>query len=90
MLLRADESNRLGSEIGRDADLAMRRPGNGAAGPRSEKREGSGQSSSQSAPSNAVAPPSPVPYATRNGTLRGVVKEVVKVIESAKGWTKGR
>ena len=90
MLLRTDESDRLGSEIGRDADPAMRRPGNGAAGPRREKREGGGQSSGQSGPSNAVAPSSPVPYATRNGTLRGVVKEVVKVIESAKGWTKGR
>ena len=94
MLLRADESDRLGSEIGRDADPAMRRPGNGAVGVGGEKRKGGGQSSSQSnsqsGPSGTVAPLPAVPYATRNGTLRGVVKGVEKVIERAKGWTEGR
>ena len=90
MFLRADEPDRLGSEIGRDADPAMRRPGNGATGPRSEKREGGGQSSSPNGSSDALTSLNNAPYATRNGTLRGVVKEVAKVIERAKEWTKGR
>ncbi len=90
MLLRADEPDRLGSEVRRDADPAMRRPGNGAAGTGSEEREGSGQSSRQSGPSIAVASRPATPYATRNGTLRGAFQGTVKIIERAKGWTKGR
>lgn len=90
MLLRADEPDRLGSEVRRDADSAMRRPGNGTAGTGSEEREGGGQSSRQSGPSKAVASQSAAPYATRNGTLRGAVEGAVKMIERAKGWTKGR
>ena len=90
MLLRADESDRLGSEVRRDADPAMRRPGNGAAGTGSEEREGGGEGSRQSGPFEAVAPRSAAPYATRNGTLRGAVEKAVKIIERAKEWTKGR
>ena len=90
MLLRADEPDRLGSEIGRDADPAMRRPGNGAVGIGGKEGESGSQGSGQGKPSDAVAAPPAVPYSTRNGTVRGAVERVVKVIERAKGWTKGR
>ena len=90
MLLRADEPDRLGSEIGRDADPAMRRPGNGAVGIGGKEGESGSQRSGQGKPSDAVAAPPAVPYSTRNGTVRGAVERVVKVIERAKGWTKGR
>jgi hypothetical protein len=90
MLLRSDEPDRLGSEIGHDTNPAMRRPGNGAVGAGGERREGGSQSSGQGAPLAAVASLPAVPYATRNGTLRGAIKGVLKVIERAKRWTNGR
>lgn len=90
VLLRANEPDRLGSEVGGDADSAMRRQGNGAAGPRREEREGGSQSSGKGQTPEPVSSPSTVPYATRGGTLRGAVKTVVKIIGRAKGWTEGR
>ena len=89
MLLRTDEPDRLGSEIGRDADPAMRRQGNGAPGNGSKEREGGSQGSGEGKASDAVTALPGAPYATRNGTVRGQVGTAVKAIEQVKGWTKG-
>lgn len=90
MLLRADESDRLGSEIGRDADPAMRRQRDGAVGSGSQAGASGSQGSSQGKASDAVAALPGVPYSTRNGTVRGMVETVAKAIGHAKEWTKGR
>ena len=88
MLLRTDEPDRLGSEIGRDADPAMRRPGNGAVGTGSEKREGGRQSSGQSEPPKVVDPLARSSLRHPQRHAAGTGKNAAKIIERAKGWTK--
>ncbi len=90
MLLRPHEPDRLGSQERRDPDPSVRRPGDRAAGTRHEAGPGGSEGRGKGERPQGVTHEENVPYATRGGTLKGVVRTAIKLVEQAKEWTRGQ
>ncbi len=90
VLLRPHEPDRLGSQERGHPDPPVRRPGDRVAGSRHEAGPGGGEGRGKVGQSKGVTHGESVPYATRGGTLKGIVRAAAKVVEQAKEWTRGQ
>ncbi len=90
VLLRPHEPDRLGSQERRDPDPPVRRPGDRVACSRHEAGPGGGEGRGKDEQKKGVTHGESVPYATRGGTLKGIVRAAAKVVEQAKEWTRGQ